>query len=133
MDKEREFLRQRKVRGLKQRSKYMNDSNRLQVSEVKDANDAEETNNERNKHIVENSHKQRAVARVDRRWEFETLARVEKKLLNKAEKNIETTVKRVRLEISYYSEFLRYINRSCSNLAFRFAEIKTNWRYIPGD
>ena len=61
------------------------------------------------------------------------MSSVKEKLLNKAEKNVETTVKRVMWEIGYYSEFWPYINRSCSKLAFRFAAFRSNRRYIPGD
>ena len=100
---------------------------------MKDAANVEDTDNEKIKDIVENSCKQRTVARVDRRWEFEILSRMKVKLLNKAEKKVETTVKSVVWGISWFSELCPQVIKLYSNSAFRFAAFRSNRSYLPGD
>ena len=116
-----------------QRSKYVNNSNRSQGVEVKDTANVKDTDKERIKDIIENSCKQRSIVRIDRRWEFEILSRMKVKLLNKAEKKVETTVRRVVWGISWFSELCPQVIKLYSNSAFRFVVFRSNRRYIPGD
>ena len=82
---------------------------------------------------VENTSRQNEAARVDRRWELELLTRMKEKLLNKTEKSTKTIVKRVVWGSNHIPKVFLYIIRSYSSSAFRFAALKSNRSYIPGD
>ena len=82
---------------------------------------------------VENTSRQKKAARVDRRWELELLTRMKEKLLNKTEKTTKSIVKRVVWGSNHIPKILLYIIRSYSSSAFRFAALKSNRSYKPGD
>ena len=82
---------------------------------------------------AEKDSKQKDITRVDRRWEFELLSRMREKLLNKAEKSMKSTRKRVVWGSNYFPTVALYIIRLYASSAFRFAALKSNRSYIPGD
>ena len=58
---------------------------------------------------------------------------MKEKLLNKAEKSVKATVKRLVWGSNYIPKVIQYIIRSYASAAFRFAVFKSNRSYIPGD
>ena len=131
--KERESLRQRKVRTSKRRGEYLNNSNISQAKEKRNTVTVEDQGNNRINCKVESLPEQRERMRVDRRWEFELLLRMKEKLLNKAEKSVKATVKRLVWGSNYIPKVFQYIIRSYVSSAFRFAVLKSNRSSIPGD
>ena len=126
-------MRQRKVRTVKQRSKHTSCSNISQEIEENDTTAAENPGDERTIDTVEKDSEQKEITRVDRRWEFELLSRMREKLLNKAEKSMKSTRKRVVWGCNYFPTVALYIIRLYASSAFRFAALKSNRSYIPGD
>ena len=82
---------------------------------------------------VENTSRRKETAGVDRRWELGLLLRMKEKIMNKTVKTKKPVVKRVVWGSNHIPEIFRYIIRSYSSSAFRFAALKSNRSYKPGD
>ena len=79
--KERESVRQRKVRPSKRRGKCTSCSHISQETEENNTAAVEDPGDERINGTVENISGQKETTRVDRRWELELLSRMKEKLL----------------------------------------------------
>ena len=131
--KERESVRQRKVRTSKRRDKCASCTHISQETEENNTASVEDPEDGKINGTVENISRQKETARVDRRWELELLSRMKEKLLNKTEKTTKSIVKRVVWGSNHIPKILLYIIRSYSSSAFRFAALKSNRSYKPGD
>ena len=132
--KERERLNQKKIKTPMQKAKYKDRGNISQAIEVKNISAAENRGNERTSTRSKSCSKQREIARVDRRWEFEVVSRMKAKLQSKVEKSGKTTVRReVGWRTRYFPKVFDYVVKIYSSSASRFAAFKSNRSYIPGD
>ena len=93
--KERESVRQRKVRTSKRRDKCASYTHLSQETEENNTASVEDPEDGKINGTVENISRQKETARVDRRWELELLSRMKEKLLNKTEKSTKSIIKRV--------------------------------------
>ena len=82
----------------------------------------------------EHDSEQKEISRVDRRWELELVSRMRDKIRTKVEKSGKTTANRVVWRrIRYFPKIFAYTIRMFTSSAFRFAALKSNRSYIPGD